>query len=277
MSNARAGNAGQQSAPPAAPATPDHALVCEDLHKRFGARAALAGVSLRVRRGEFVALLGLNGAGKSTLLQILSGLIVQDRGRVEVMGADMRTAPVRALAQTGIVFQQPALDLDLSVQANLRFHSDLHGIARPAAAARMAPLLAQFGLANSLRTPVRALSGGNRRKVELLRALLHRPGLLLMDEASVGLDPGARRQILGQAQQLAAHEQVALLWATHLLAEAEASDRIVVLHQGLVRFDGTPQQLLHSGAGAAGANLEAAFLALTGADCDDCDQREHTA
>ncbi|WP_416048534.1 ABC transporter ATP-binding protein [Cupriavidus basilensis] len=237
------------------------ALACEGVRKRFGGRAALDGVSLRVRRGEFVALLGPNGAGKTTLFQILAGLFVQDEGQVEVMGADMREAPVQALAHIGIVFQQPAIDLDLSVEANLRFHADLHGLPRRESAARMAPLLDHLGLAEWHGTLVRELSGGNRRKVELVRALLHQPDLLLMDEATVGLDPASRMQIVTEARRLATQSRVGVLWATHLVQEVEASDRVVVLHRGLVRFDGPPADLMRA---AGGESLEAAFLSLTG-------------
>lgn len=237
------------------------ALACEGVRKRFGGRAALDGVSLRVRRGEFVALLGPNGAGKTTLFQILAGLFVQDEGLVEVMGADMREAPVQALARIGIVFQQPAIDLDLSVAANLRFHADLHGLPRRESDARIAPLLDHLGLAEWRGTLVRELSGGNRRKVELVRALLHQPDLLLMDEATVGLDPASRMQIVTEARRLATLSRVGVLWATHLVHEVEASDRVVVLHRGLVRFDGPPADLMRA---AGGGSLEAAFLSLTG-------------
>ncbi|MDF3834664.1 ABC transporter ATP-binding protein [Cupriavidus basilensis] len=243
------------------PALFAHALSCEGVRKRFGDRAALDGVSLRVRRGELVALLGPNGAGKTTLFQILAGLFAQDEGHVEVMGADMRAAPVRALARIGIVFQQPAIDLDLSVQANLLFHADLHGLPRKESAARIAPLLDQLGLAERRRTPVRELSGGNRRKVELARALLHQPDLLLMDEATVGLDPASRVQIVAEARRLATQRRVGVLWATHLVQEAEASDRVVVVHRGRVRFDGAPAELMRV---AGSGSLEAAFLSLTG-------------
>ncbi|MDR3384386.1 ABC transporter ATP-binding protein [Cupriavidus basilensis] len=237
------------------------ALACEGVRKRFGGRAALDGVSLRVRRGEFVALLGPNGAGKTTLFQILAGLFVQDEGQVEVMGADMREAPVQALARIGIVFQQPAIDLDLSVAANLRFHADLHGLPRRESDARIAPLLDHLGLAEWRGILVRELSGGNRRKVELVRALLHQPDLLLMDEATVGLDPASRMQIVTEARRLATLSRVGVLWATHLVHEVEASDRVVVLHRGLVRFDGPPADLMRA---AGGGSLEAAFLSLTG-------------
>lgn len=251
----RADTASSEAAGAAAPA-----LRCDGLVKRFGKQPALDGVSLCVRPGEFVALLGPNGAGKTTLFQLLGGLFVADAGRVEVMGADMREHPARALARLGIVFQQPAIDLGLSVRDNLLFHADLHGLARRQSLPRIGALLARFGLAERERAPVRALSGGNRRKVELARALLHEPALLLMDEATVGLDPASRVQIVAEARRLAAEQLTAVLWATHLVQEVAGCDRVVVLHRGKVRFDGPPAMLRDA---TAQADLERAFLALT--------------
>ncbi|TCO83399.1 ABC-2 type transport system ATP-binding protein [Plasticicumulans lactativorans] len=235
-------------------------LAVSGLRKCYGSRTALDGVTLAVGRGEFVALLGPNGAGKSTLFQVLSGLFVADAGQVEVAGCDMQRAPVPALARTGIVFQQPTLDLDLTVLANLRFHARLHGLAPAHAQARIDAELARQGLAERAREPARALSGGNRRKVELARALVHEPALLLLDEPTVGLDPAARRHLLEQVHGLCAERGLGVLWATHLVDEAEAADRVVVLHHGRVRYAGPPAGLR---AEAGAAALADAFLALT--------------
>jgi ABC-2 type transport system ATP-binding protein len=230
--------------------------------KSFGSTHALAGVSLQVRQGEMVALLGPNGAGKSTLFQILTGLFVADSGQVEVLGADMHRNPVAALARLGVVFQQMALDLNLSVRANLRFHADLHGLPRRESASRIAQLLAHFSLQAMADLPTRSLSGGNRRKVELLRALLHEPRLLLMDEATVGLDPASRTQLIDEVVGLTQTGDLGVLWATHLVGEAERADRIVVLDKGRVLFDGQAEQLCEQ---QQNSGLEGAFLKLTGA------------
>lgn len=237
-------------------------LECRDVSKRYGRVLALDQVSLQVAAGEMVALLGPNGAGKTTLFQLLTGLFVADSGTVEVLGADMRRHPVAALAKLGVVFQQPALDLNLSVRASLRFHADLHGLPAAAARGRIDALLASFGLADVASQPARNLSGGNRRKVELLRALLHEPRLLLMDEATVGLDPASRAQLLEEVLRSREQRGIGVLWATHLVDEAERAQRVVVLHKGRVRFDGAPGDLCRE---QDQPTLERAFLQLTGA------------
>ena len=217
---------------------PDPVLDVENLHKAYANKPALAGLSLRLYPGEMVALLGPNGSGKSTLMQLLTGLFSPDQGHIQVLGHNMRTHASAALAGLGVVFQQSALDLDLSVQANLLFHTDLHGLPRRVAHPRIAEGLAWMGLDGQTNAVVRTLSGGTRRKVELVRALLHRPRLLLMDEATVGLDPGSRQQLLTAVRALATQAQVAVLWATHLLEEVEVADRVLFLKGGTLNFDG---------------------------------------
>ena len=234
-------------------------LSVRGVSKSYGARPALKGVDLEVRAGEFVALLGPNGAGKSTLFQLLTGLFNADAGEVRVCGQDMRVAPVRALGRIGVVFQQMTLDMDLSVEANLVFHARLHGIGGAQAKARIADALARLGLAERRGDRVRELSGGNRRKVELVRALVHQPSVLLMDEATVGLDPASRRHLLDEVLALRA-SGVGVLWASHLVDEAEGADRVLVLHKGKLLAQGTPAELV---AASGGATLAEAFLKMT--------------
>lgn len=235
-------------------------LVITALCKQFGTRRAVDGVSFSVGPGEFVALLGPNGAGKSTLFQMLSGLFVADGGSAQVAGHDIGLDPIRALAELAIVFQQPALDLDLSVAANLQFQTDLHGIPRAEARRRIAHWLERFKLSERANEACRNLSGGTRRKVELARALLSQPQLLLMDEATVGIDPASRASILADVKALCRERAMGVLWATHLVDEAEAADRIVVMATGTVRFDGAAKDLMKQ---SGHDTLLDAFLHLT--------------
>jgi ABC-2 type transport system ATP-binding protein len=232
------------------------ALLLNNVVKTYGAIRAVDGVSFTASAGEFIALLGPNGAGKTTLFQLLSGLFVPDSGRIEVMGHDMLRDPVPALAKLGIVFQQPTLDLELTVTGNLLFHAGLHGIPRAIAKTRIEAELARLGLAERAHDKTIQLSGGNRRRVELARALLHEPRVLLMDEATVGLDP------LKLMLTMRAERSVAVLWATHLCDEVADADRVIVLHRGKVLADTTPGAFIKS---AGAATIEQAFLAVTGA------------
>ncbi len=235
-------------------------LNIDRLTQRYGARVALDALSLTLGRGTFVALLGQNGAGKTTLFQVLTGLFAADEGEVTVAGHSLRTDARRALAHMGVVFQQQSLDLDLSVARNLQFQADLHGLPRAFAAERIELETRRFGIAGDLGRRVRELSGGNRRKVELVRALLHRPALLLMDEATVGLDPQSRRDLMDGLHDEVRHRGVTVLWATHLVPEAEAADRVLVLHRGRLLADGTPGQVSEA---LGGPMLESAFINAT--------------
>jgi len=207
-------------------------LQVEDARKSYGSVKALDGVTLALGTGEFVALLGPNGAGKSTLFQLLTGLFVPDGGRIAIDGLDIRRHLVGALARLGVVFQQTTLDLDLTVAANLRFHARLHGLDHRRAAARIGEELERVGLAGEGDHLCRTLSGGNRRKVELARALVHEPKVLIMDEPTVGLDPASRRSLLEHVRTLCREREIGVLWATHLVDEAEAATRVLVLHRG---------------------------------------------
>lgn len=256
-------HSGYNRSPMTASATPPAGprLQIDQLTKRYGARAALDGLSLRLQPGCFAALLGPNGAGKSTLFQVLTGLFAADAGAALVDGHNLRGSAVAALRHIGVVFQAMSLDLDLSVVRNLRFHADLHGLPRALATQRIVDDCNAAGLGNELQRPVRELSGGNRRKVELVRALLHRPGLLLMDEPTVGLDPKSRRDLRQRLQDDVRTRGSSVLWATHLVEEAEAADRVLVLHKGQLLADGTPSDVT---AALGGGTLEEAFIRATG-------------
>ena len=236
------------------------ALHLSGLVKRYGQRLALDGLSLDLHAGTLAVLLGPNGAGKSTLFQVLTGLFGADAGEVTVQGHSLRSAAPAALAHIGVVFQQMSLDLDLSVQRNLQFHADLHGLPRATAKQRIADGCAAAGLSADLGRAVRELSGGNRRKVELVRALLHRPGLVLMDEPTVGLDPKSRRELMATIRADVATRNSSVLWATHLVEEAVAADRVLVLHNGKLLADGTPDGVC---AALGGGSLEEAFIRAT--------------
>lgn len=235
-------------------------LKVEGLVKRYGQRTALAGVSMQAGPATLCVLLGPNGAGKSTLFQVLTGLFAADAGSVEVAGHTMAYSPAAALAHIGVVFQQMSLDLDLSVERNLRFHAALHGLPAVLARERIGQGAARAGITADLQRPVRELSGGTRRKVELVRALLHRPALLLMDEPTVGLDPKSRRELFAAIRADVAERATTVLWATHLVDEAEAADRVLVLHQGRLLADDAPAKVA---AQLGGATLEEAFLKAT--------------
>jgi ABC-2 type transport system ATP-binding protein len=240
-------------------------LEVDEVSKSYATRKALDKVTLSVAAGEFVALLGPNGAGKTTLFQLTSGLFVADGGRILIEDRDMRRESVAALAGVGVVFQQATLDLDLSVRANLRFHTRLHGMDTAHAVRRIQEELERLDLLDRADDVCRSLSGGIRRRVELARALLHEPRLLLMDEATVGLDPASRRGLLDYVLGLCASRHLGVLWATHLVDEAECAGRVVVLHRGRLLCQGTPQDLLQQ----SGANdLSGAFLELTRSSSD---------
>jgi ABC-2 type transport system ATP-binding protein len=230
--------------------------------KRYGERWALKSVSFELGAGQFCALLGPNGAGKSTLFQLLTGMFVPDQGEILIDQIALQRHPAQALARIGVVFQQQALDLDLTVRRNLKFHTDLHGLAGKVANERIATDCASLGLTADLDRPARELSGGTRRKVELVRALLHRPGLLLMDEATVGLDPKSRKDILAAVQQDVRLRGTCVLWATHWVEETVDADRLLVLHQGQLIAQGSPAQVTLA---LGQATLEAGFIARTSA------------
>ena len=210
------------------------ALSVEGVSHAFGSRQVLDDVSFSLAPGEFTLLLGLNGAGKTTLFSLITRLYYSASGKIGVYGHDIRREPLKALALIGVVFQQPTLDLDLTVEQNLFYHASLHGMSRRAARPRIEEELARAELADRRHDKVRQLSGGQRRRVELVRALVHDPKLLLLDEPTVGLDVQSRRFLLEHVRGLCAERGAGVLWATHLVDEAAPDSRIVLLRRGRV-------------------------------------------
>lgn len=213
-------------------------LSVENLKFRYGAKDALKGVSFEIRPGRFCALLGPNGAGKSTLVSLLTRLLVAPDGRICVAGHSLAKEPRDALANLGVVFQQPTLDLDLTVRQNLSYFAALHGLPSREVPGRIEAALGRLDMLERADEQVRALNGGHRRRTELARALLHRPKVLLLDEPTVGLDAASRAGITAHVHDLAETEGLCVLWATHLTDEVRDTDRLLVLHQGEILADG---------------------------------------
>lgn len=222
----------------------DPVLDLRDIRKSYGTSEALAGISLAMQEGEFVGLLGPNGAGKSTMFQIIAGLFAPDAGSVRLFGLDHASNGPRILARLGVVFQARSVDLDISVVANLRFHGRLFGLSGSDLAGRIEALCTRFNLDDLRNRPVRTLSGGQQRRVEIARALINEPDLLIMDEPSAGLDASSRRDLVSHVRDLARTEKVAVLWATHLVDEVGDADRIVIIDHGRIRANDTPAALL---------------------------------
>ena len=232
------------------------ALDVRGLRHRFGSQTVLHDIAFSVAPGDFTVLLGPNGAGKTTLFALVTRLYHAHAGRIAVFGEEFKVNPSAALARIGVVFQQPTLDLDLTVQQNMLYHAALHGMPRPQAIARSDAELERVGLLTRRRDRVRALSGGQRRRVELARALLHEPALLLLDEPTAGLDIESRAFLLRHVRSLCAERGLAVLWATHLIDEAGDWARVIVLHHGRILADGAVADVI---ADQGTATLEAAF------------------
>lgn len=215
----------------------------ENLTHRYGSRVALAGISFAARKGEIFGLLGPNGGGKSTLFRILSTMMVPTEGRAALAGHDVVREPAEVRRHVGVVFQSQSLDKALTVEENLRSQGHLHGLSGAPLRKRMEQAMEQLGLTDRRRDLVESLSGGLRRRVEIAKALLHRPQVLLMDEASTGLDPAARRDLSRHVETLRDEEGVTILLTTHILEEADRCDRLVLLHHGKIVAEGTPGEL----------------------------------
>ncbi len=236
-------------------------IEARDLSFHYGRRAALCGVNFSLHSGQFNALLGPNGAGKSTLFALLTRLYALQQGEILIAGQSIRQHPAAVMRQLGVVFQQSTLDLDLSVAQNLHYHAALHGIDKYTAQQLIDAQLRRLNMQDRLHDKVRALNGGHRRRVEIARALLHRPTILLLDEPTVGLDPEARRNLNTHIRGLCASEQLTVLWATHLIEEVQADDAVIILHHGEVRASARGHEIC---AQQQSTQLGDAFNLLTG-------------
>lgn len=235
-------------------------LTVENLSYAYGRKLALEAVSFSVHPGECSILLGPNGAGKTTLFSLITRLYDAGEGAIEIGGFDIKKKSCQALAQLGVVFQQTTLDMDLNVVQNLRYHAALHGIGRSEADLRIREELERQGMFERRHEKIRQLNGGHRRRVEIARALLHRPKVLLLDEPTVGLDVPSRRAIVEYVHRLCSDHHIAVLWASHLIDEIHDADRLIVLHKGRIRAQGSIPQVLDT---AGAENIHAAFHALT--------------
>jgi ABC-2 type transport system ATP-binding protein len=239
------------------------ALLAAGVSHAYGARKALDNVTLSVPQGQFTALLGLNGAGKTTLLSLVTRLFDTRIGSISVLGHRIDRQPGEALRRLGVVFQARTLDLDLSVMDNLLFHAALHGIGGRRARDLATAALADVELADRVRDKARLLSGGQMRRVEIARALLHGPRMLVLDEPTVGLDIASKLTIVRHVRTLVRERGVAVLWTTHLFDEVEPTDNLVILHKGKRLAAGRVADVV---AETGTDTLRAAFAKLTSED-----------
>ncbi len=226
----------------------------ERLVKRYrtAQRNAVDGISFEVGAGEFFAVLGPNGAGKSTTISILTTTLAPTSGRVRIAGADVRRNPAMVRKQIGIIFQNPSLDTNLTGEENIRLHAILYGLYPYRPSYRLMPvkyrrqiadIATVLAMESELFQPVRKLSGGMRRKLEILRALLHRPQVLFLDEPTAGLDVTSRRSLWAYLAELRQRHETTIVLTTHYLEEAESTDRILILNHGQVVAQGAPSQI----------------------------------
>lgn len=236
------------------------ALVIEDVSFSYGGNLALDKVGFVINSGECTLLLGPNGAGKSTLFALITRLYDTRSGRIELCGYDIKKQTAKALARLGVVFQQSTLDMDLTVMQNLAYHAALHGMRRKLAKQRIQQELERLDMVDRRFEKIRQLNGGHRRRVEIARALLHKPSLLLLDEPTVGLDVPSRQDIVEHVHRLAKDEGIAVLWASHLIDEIYPDDRLIILNKGQIKATGAVDEVLQQ---TGMTTIKDAFYKLT--------------
>ena len=221
------------------------ALSIEDLSFSYSGKKALDHVKFVIQQGECTLLLGPNGAGKSTLFSLITRLYDSRGGRITLCGYDVKSQTSKALARLGVVFQQTTLDLDLTVMQNLTYHAALHGMGGKLTKQRVQQELERLGMYERRLEKVRQLNGGHRRRVEIARALLHKPSVLLLDEPTVGLDVPSRQDIVEHVHRLVKDEYIAVLWASHLIDEIYPDDKLIILHKGQIKATGSVNEILN--------------------------------
>ena len=214
------------------------------LSKRYEKQKALKNVSLELKPGEFVGLLGPNGAGKSTLIDIMSGILKEDEGDVILFGSTFLNDPKQIRQKLGVVFQDRSIDLEMTIEENLNFHGRLYGIEHSVRLQEIKLLAKRLALTKLMRKIVKKLSGGQQRKVEIARALLHNPSFLILDEATTGLDTVSRKNLIADVIQVTKSDNKTVLWSTHFADDLNEADRIIILSKGCLIADETPKSLL---------------------------------
>ena len=237
-----------------------HGIEISEVSHNFGQKRVLDQINLSIKKGTFCALLGPNGAGKSTLFSALTRLLIPTQGVIKIHGNDIHKSPRPALSNIGVVFQQQTMDLDLTVFQNLRYFGKLQGMSGRDLNQRIDQVLTLLNMAERSHEVVRTLNGGHRRRAEIARSLIHDPKVLLLDEATVGLDPETRKSITDDMHKIAQTKGKTILWATHLCDEVGDDDQLVILHNGKILRNGQAHEI------ANGGNLLNVFLSLTGKD-----------
>lgn len=220
------------------------ALSIANLSFSYSGKKALDDISFSVDKSDCTILLGPNGAGKSTLFSLITHLYDSHQGTIQLCGFDVKKDSRHALKKLGVVFQQTTLDLDLTVMQNLRYHTALHGMSRKLANQHIQEELERLNMYDRRFEQTRQLNGGHRRRVEIARALLHKPSLLLLDEPTVGLDVPSRQSIVEHVHQLTSEYEFAVLWATHLIDEIYPKDKVIILHKGKIQAKGAINDVL---------------------------------
>ena len=220
------------------------ALSIKKLNHNFGDLKVLNNINLSLKKGDYSILLGLNGAGKTTLFSLITRLYHNQTGSIDIFSKNIKNNPTQALANIGVVFQQPTVDLDLTVEQNLQYHASLHGMTKNLALNNAISELKRQNMENILKKKVRELSGGQKRRVEIVRALMHNPKLLLLDEPTVGVDIESRKLIVKHVKSLCKEKKLAVLWATHLIDEVDIEGNLIIMHKGKIMIHDSVKNVL---------------------------------